>query len=67
MTKIRCQMHNQEWCSICAPRRPTDCDFGTCYRKGTVVIHTPHGEDRAACTKHAKFIPGTRTPIVRNK
>lgn len=60
MNKPRCHMHNQQECSICSYRKPTDCDFGTCFRKATAVIHTPHGEDRPLCTKHVKFVPGVK-------
>jgi len=42
-------------CKICY-KRPHECDYGTCCRKGTIKVENSHGEIRKGCAKHAKYM-----------
>lgn len=56
MSNATCN-HGNEYtdCKICY-KRPYECDFGTCCRKGTVKVENSYGEVRKGCAKHAKYM-----------
>ena len=42
-------------CKVCY-KRPYECDYGTCTRKGTTTVTTSFSETRKGCAKHAKYM-----------